>query len=85
MKINDNAYRLCLPSHLKTSDVSNVKHLRPCFVHPDEAIVNSRVSSFQPSETNVGGSELDDVELSDYTLTTLKYLEVADQSKDDRK
>ncbi|KAB5561230.1 hypothetical protein DKX38_006187 [Salix brachista] len=30
-KINDNAYRLRLPSHLKTSDVFNVKHLSPCF------------------------------------------------------
>lgn len=28
-KINPNAYRLCLPSHLRTSDVFNVKHLVP--------------------------------------------------------
>ncbi|GKD23630.1 putative CCCH-type zinc finger family protein, partial [Tanacetum coccineum] len=28
-KINDNAYKLQLPSHLKTSDVFNVKHLIP--------------------------------------------------------
>jgi hypothetical protein len=31
-KINDNAYRLRLSSHLKTSNVFNIKHLTPCFV-----------------------------------------------------
>ncbi|KAL4180549.1 hypothetical protein AMTRI_Chr13g92620 [Amborella trichopoda] len=29
-KINDNAYKLKLPSHIHTSDVFNVKHLIPC-------------------------------------------------------
>ncbi|KAE8676344.1 putative CCCH-type zinc finger family protein [Hibiscus syriacus] len=47
-KINDNAYRLRLPSHLKTSDVFNVKHLSHCFVDPDDTTLNSRTSSFQP-------------------------------------
>ena len=28
-KINNNAYRLCLPPHMHTSDVYNVKHLVP--------------------------------------------------------
>ncbi|XP_042964734.1 uncharacterized protein LOC122298958 [Carya illinoinensis] len=36
-KINDNAYRVCLSSHLKTSDVFNMKHLSPYFVDPDKA------------------------------------------------
>ncbi|VFR02491.1 unnamed protein product [Cuscuta campestris] len=45
-KINDNAYRLRLPSHLKTSDVFNVKHLTPCFLDSKEDDVNSRTSSF---------------------------------------
>ncbi|VFR02798.1 unnamed protein product [Cuscuta campestris] len=53
-KINDNAYRLQLPSHLKTSDVFNVKHLTPCFFKPKEDVVNSRASSFQPGETDPG-------------------------------
>ncbi|XP_022889178.1 uncharacterized protein LOC111404628 [Olea europaea var. sylvestris] len=59
-KINDNAYRLCLPIHLKTSDVFNVKHLSTCFVESDEATVNSRASSFQPEVTDVGGFESSD-------------------------
>jgi hypothetical protein len=80
-KINDNAYRLCLPSHLKTSDVFNVKHLSPCFADSDDVVVNSRMSSFQPGVTNAGGSELDDDELSNCTLMALNYLEQADQRK----
>ncbi|VFQ71665.1 unnamed protein product [Cuscuta campestris] len=53
-KINDNAYRLRLPSHVKTSDVFNVKHLTPCFLDSKEDDVNSRASSFQPGVTDVG-------------------------------
>ncbi|KAF5458536.1 hypothetical protein F2P56_022559 [Juglans regia] len=84
-KINDNAYRLCLPSNLKTSDVFNVKHLRPYFVDSDGTTLNSRASSFQPEATDVGGSESDDIELSDCMLMALKYLKVAYQRKDGRK
>ncbi|XP_022871711.1 uncharacterized protein LOC111390827 [Olea europaea var. sylvestris] len=61
-KINDNAYRLCLPSHLKTSDVFNVKHLSPCFMESDEVTVNSRASSFQPGVTDAGRSESSDAD-----------------------
>jgi hypothetical protein len=39
-KINDNAYQVCLPSHLKTSNVFNVKHLIPCFVDADRDDLN---------------------------------------------
>ncbi|KAE8685729.1 hypothetical protein F3Y22_tig00111095pilonHSYRG00938 [Hibiscus syriacus] len=77
-KINDNAYRLRLPSHLKTSDVFNVKHLSHCFVDPDDTTLNSRTSSFQPGVTDAGGSETDDAELSDCTLMALRYHELAD-------
>ncbi|KAE8710906.1 putative CCCH-type zinc finger family protein [Hibiscus syriacus] len=80
-KINDNAYRLRLPSHLKTSDVFNVKHLSHCFVDSDDTTLNSRTSSFQPGVTDAGGSETDDVELSDCTLMALRYHELADQRK----
>ncbi|KAE8681373.1 putative CCCH-type zinc finger family protein [Hibiscus syriacus] len=80
-KINDNAYRLRLPSHLKTSDVFNVKHLSHCFVDPDDTTLNSRTSSFQPGVTDVRGSETDDAELSDCTLMALRYHELADQRK----
>ncbi|KAE8663201.1 putative Quercetin 3-O-methyltransferase 1 [Hibiscus syriacus] len=79
--INDNAYRLRLPSHLKTSDVFNVKHLSHCFVDSDDTTLNSRTSSFQPGVTDVGGSETDDAELSDCTLMALRYHELADQRK----
>ncbi|KAE8672853.1 putative CCCH-type zinc finger family protein [Hibiscus syriacus] len=70
-KINENAYRLRLPSHLKTSDVFNVKHLSHCFVDPDDTTLNSRTSFFQPGVTDAGGSETDDAELSDCTLLAI--------------
>ncbi|XP_041020439.1 uncharacterized protein LOC121262075 [Juglans microcarpa x Juglans regia] len=41
-KINDNAYRLHLPSHMRTSDMFNIKHRSPCFVNDG---MNSRASS----------------------------------------
>lgn len=50
-KINDIAYRLRLPSHLKTFDVFNAKHLSPCFGDSDDTALNSRVSFFQPKAT----------------------------------
>ena len=51
-KINDNVYRLRLLSHLRTSDVFNVKHLSPCFWDLDDTAVNSRTSSFQLGATD---------------------------------
>ena len=81
-KINDNAYRLRLSSHLKTSDVFNVKHLSPCFMESDEITVNSRASSFQPGATDAGGSESSDADLSDSTMMALRYHEMADRRKD---
>ncbi|KAE8676682.1 putative CCCH-type zinc finger family protein [Hibiscus syriacus] len=80
-KINDNAYRLRLPSHLKTSNVFNVKHLSHCFVDSDDTTLNSRISSFQPGVTDAGGSETDDAELSECTLMALRYHELVDQRK----
>ncbi|KAE8655824.1 putative CCCH-type zinc finger family protein [Hibiscus syriacus] len=80
-KINDNAYRLRLPSHLKTSDVFNVKHLSHCFMDSDDTTLNSRTSSFQPGMTDAGGSETDDAELSNCTLMALRYHELADRRK----
>ncbi|KAL6550090.1 hypothetical protein OROMI_020578 [Orobanche minor] len=35
-KVNPNAYRLKLPSHIRTSDVFNVKHLAPFFGDNDD-------------------------------------------------
>lgn len=50
-KINDNAYQLKLPSHLRTSDVFNVKYLVPYHGDPlHDGTMNSRSSSSQPTE-----------------------------------
>jgi hypothetical protein len=50
-KINDNAYQLQLPSHLRTSDVFNVQHLRPYHGDPlHDGNANSGSSSLQPRE-----------------------------------
>jgi len=47
-KINDNAYQLKLPSHLRTSDVFNVKHLLPYHGDPiSDSNANSRSSSLE--------------------------------------
>ncbi|KAE8661446.1 hypothetical protein F3Y22_tig00113725pilonHSYRG00321 [Hibiscus syriacus] len=78
-KINDNAYRCVFPT-LKTSDVLS-EAPESCFVDSDDTTLNSRTSSFQPGVTDAGGSETDDVELSDCTLMALRYHELADQRK----
>ncbi|KAH9803208.1 hypothetical protein KPL71_001674 [Citrus sinensis] len=54
-KINHNAYRLKLPSHIRTADVFNVKHLIPYRGDHDEDVVadtpNSRANSLHPGGT----------------------------------
>jgi hypothetical protein len=47
-KINANTYQLKLPSHIKTSDVFNVKHLVPFIDDSSKEDVNSRANSLQP-------------------------------------
>jgi hypothetical protein len=49
-KINANAYQLKLPSHIKTADVFNIKHLVPFFDDSSEKDANSRANSLQPGE-----------------------------------
>ena len=44
-KINPNAYQLKLPSHIKTLDVFNVKHLVPFIEDSSEEDTNSRANS----------------------------------------
>ncbi|KAH9681967.1 Endonuclease [Citrus sinensis] len=55
-KINPNAYRLKLPSHIRTADVFNVKHLIPYRDDHDEDVVadnpNSRANSLHPGEND---------------------------------
>lgn len=52
-KINANAYQLKFPSHIKTSDVFNVKHLVPFIDDSSEEDANSRVNYVQPGEDDV--------------------------------
>ena len=51
-KINPNAYRLKLPSHLHTADVFNVKHLIP-FTDDSSDDADSRANPVQPGENDV--------------------------------
>jgi hypothetical protein len=52
-KINPNAYRLKLPSHIKTSNVFNVKLLVPFIGDSSDEDPNSKVNSLQPGEDDV--------------------------------
>ena len=49
-KINANVYPLKLPSHIRTADVFNIKHLVPFLEDSSEEDANSRVNSLQPGE-----------------------------------
>ncbi|KAK0604746.1 hypothetical protein LWI29_019042 [Acer saccharum] len=53
-KINPNAYRLKLPSHIRTHDVFNVKHLIPFHgdSSDDDTMINSRMNFLQPGEND---------------------------------
>ncbi|GKC07542.1 hypothetical protein Tco_0999152, partial [Tanacetum coccineum] len=57
-KINSNAYRLKLPSHIRCSDVFNVKHLLPYHgdSSDDDLVVNSRANFAYPGENDAGPS-----------------------------
>jgi hypothetical protein len=52
-KINTNAYQLKLPSHIKTSDVFNIKHLVLFIEDSWEEDVNSRANSLQLGKDDV--------------------------------
>ena len=55
-KIYSNAYRLKLPSHIRTADVFNVKHLVP-FTGDSSDDSDSRPNSFHSRENDVGIDE----------------------------
>ncbi|GJX78733.1 putative reverse transcriptase domain-containing protein [Tanacetum coccineum] len=57
-KINSNAYRLKLPSHIRCSHVFNVKHLLPYHgdSSDDDPVVNSRANFVYPGENDAGPS-----------------------------
>ncbi|KAE8670845.1 hypothetical protein F3Y22_tig00112069pilonHSYRG00031 [Hibiscus syriacus] len=58
-RVDNHRVRFRLPSHLKTSDVFNVKHLSHCFVDSDDTNLNSRTSFFQPGINANAGIDCD--------------------------
>ncbi|KAL6547828.1 hypothetical protein OROHE_009533 [Orobanche hederae] len=67
-KINPNAYRLRLPSHIRTSDVLNVKHLVPFEADNfsgDKAVVDSRANRFEEEENDGDEAALNYLEKKD--------------------
>ncbi|GJX99651.1 putative reverse transcriptase domain-containing protein [Tanacetum coccineum] len=60
-KINSNAYRLKLSSHIRCSDVFNVKHLLPYhgYSSDDDLVMNSR-ANFVYQEGNDAGSSVEE-------------------------
>ncbi|GJS17446.1 putative nucleotidyltransferase, ribonuclease H [Tanacetum coccineum] len=73
-KINSNAYRLKLPSHIRCSDVFNVKHLLPYHSDSsdDDLVVNSRANYVYPGGNDVGSSVEEQAQL---------FLEAQDRMK----
>ena len=55
-KINSNAFRLKLPSHIRTADVFHAKHLIP-FTGDSSDESDSRPNSVHPRENDVGIEE----------------------------
>ncbi|KAI9160805.1 hypothetical protein LWI28_011696 [Acer negundo] len=76
-EINPNAYRLKLPSHIRTHDVFNVKHLIPFLgdSSDDDAIGNSRMNFLQPGENDAAVME----------HMALEYMEGWDRKKTKKK
>ncbi len=67
-KINNNAYQIKLPSHLKTPDVFNVKHLNPNNRDSSEdEEFNSRTSSFQPGKDDAVNLAIEFIKTHDST------------------
>jgi hypothetical protein len=74
-KTNDNAYRIRLPNHLKTSNVFNVNHLTPYFIDAGSDNLNLKVSFSQLGKTDARVT-------TDTELMALAYLDREDQHKD---
>ncbi|KAI9180880.1 hypothetical protein LWI28_008982 [Acer negundo] len=75
-KINPNAYRLKLPSHIRTHNVFNVKHLIPFHgdSSDDDTAINSRTNFLQPGENDAADQlALDYLEGWDLKQTKFVY------------
>jgi hypothetical protein len=82
-KINPNACRLKLPSHIKTSNVFNVKHLVPFIEDSSEEDANSRTNSLQPGEDDVDqiASEFMKTNRSDVSVKTPRRMVTRSQTR----
>jgi hypothetical protein len=82
-KIKSNAYRLKLPSHIKTSNVFNVKHLVPFIEDSSEEDANSRTNSLRPGEDDVDqmASEFIKTNRSDISMKTPRRMVTRSQTR----
>ena len=67
-KINPNAYQLKLPSHIRTTNVFNVKHLIPYVGDSslgDDDVANSRANFFLPGGNDAKQKAIDYLEAWD--------------------
>jgi hypothetical protein len=82
-KINPNANRLKLPSHIKTSDVFNVKHHVPLIEASSEEDAYSRTNSLQPGEDDVDqiASEFMKTNRSDVSIKTPRRMVTRSQTR----
>lgn len=74
-KINDNAYRLTLPSHMKIHPVINIQYLKPYVQSPDE--FSKRKRAPEPPETvegQTGHEELDGILDHEWRRKKMWYL-----------
>lgn len=70
-KINPNAYRLQLSSHIRTSDVFNVKHLLS--YHGDN--IEDGANSSDSRANTIDPGENDEVRVEEQTLAYLECLD----------
>jgi hypothetical protein len=82
-KISPNAYRFKLPSHIKMSDVFNVKHLVPFIEDSSEEDTNSRTNSLQLGEDDVDqiASEFMKTNRSDASAKTPRRMVTRSQTR----
>lgn len=70
-KINLNAYRFRLPSHIQTFDVFNVKHLLP--YHEDN--IEDNATGFDSWANPIDPRENDEVRMEEHALTYMERLD----------
>ena len=75
-KINSNTFRLKLPSHIRTANVFNVKHLVP--FHGDSSSEDADFPNSWPNSSQHGEDDADQVAILIFkTPKTTKRLDIA--------